>query len=229
MKQLTKTQLAVQEGRPLFINKVVKPEWGQLPIKDSRNTKLGKRVTKGKDKGQIIRTLTLPERSTCPDYCDHWGDCYGNHMRNALRYPWTVETASNVWAQLQGYETKGRLYKLRPHILGDFVNRAHVLFWINAVDTFRCLSLWGYTAHKPDSAIGHLVQRLNTRDRASFRFSGAYDLDSMSALSFDHPKAQALLRDKRAFVCPEQTGKAESCGACAACWEGEKPVVFMSH
>ena len=59
MKQLTKTEQAVQEGRPLFINKVVKPEWGQLPIKDSRNTKLGKRVTKGKDKGQIIQNPNL--------------------------------------------------------------------------------------------------------------------------------------------------------------------------
>lgn len=229
MKPLTKTQLAVQEGRPLFMHKVATPEQGQLPIKDSRNTKVGKRVTKGKDKGQIIRTLTLPERTTCPDYCTHWPDCYGNNMRNAIRYPWTIETMRNVWNQLESFEHKGRLYKLRLHVLGDFVNRSHVWFWINAIAAFRCLSIWGYTAHKPDSSIGELVQRMNKSPRVSIRFSGAYELESMSALSFDDPRAQALLNDKRAFVCPEQEGKTLSCGTCAACWEGEKPVVFLTH
>ena len=51
MKQLTKTEQAVQEGRPLFINKVVKPEWGQLPIKGLTQYQARKAGHKGEGQG----------------------------------------------------------------------------------------------------------------------------------------------------------------------------------
>ena len=61
------------------------------------------------------------------------------------------------------------------------------------------------------------------------RFSGLFDDDEMTALSMDDPRTVAMVAAKTAFVCPEQTGKVDSCGACALCWVAVKPVAFLTH
>ena len=45
-------------------------------LKTSTNIKLGKKVTKGKLKGMKMYTLTLIERETCTDECEHYKDCF---------------------------------------------------------------------------------------------------------------------------------------------------------
>ena len=85
MKQLSKTEIAVMNGKTLFTNRIKKANRdtmakSELLIKKSTNVKLGKKVTKGKWKGFPIFTLTLEERATCPKSCQHWATCYGNNM-----------------------------------------------------------------------------------------------------------------------------------------------------
>ena len=55
-------------------------------IKKSTNKKLGKKVLKGNKKDFKMYTLTLIERATCSDECEHWETCYGNNMMYAIRF-----------------------------------------------------------------------------------------------------------------------------------------------
>ena len=90
MKQMTKTEMAVLAGRSVYHDLRAKSvsdgmAASERVVKKSTNTKLGKRVTKGKLAGFPIFTVTLEERATCPRSCIHWDDCYGNNMMNATR------------------------------------------------------------------------------------------------------------------------------------------------
>ena len=55
-------------------------------LKPSTNKKLGKRVHKGHLRDARMYTLTLIERETCTNECEHWHDCYGNSMIYAHRF-----------------------------------------------------------------------------------------------------------------------------------------------
>ena len=55
-------------------------------LKNSKNKKLGPKVTKGKLSGLPIKTLTLVERESCSEDCLHYLDCYGNSMPFAYRF-----------------------------------------------------------------------------------------------------------------------------------------------
>ena len=126
MKQLSKTEIAVMNGKTIFTNRIKQANRetmakSELLIKKSTNVKLGKKVTKGKWKGFPIFTLTLEERATCPRSCQHWATCYGNNMMYAYRYEagLALENMLEIeLADLQAKHPKGFLVRL--HILGDF-------------------------------------------------------------------------------------------------------------
>ena len=56
-----------------------------------------------------------------------------------------------------------------------------------------------------------------------------FERDSMTALSGDDTRATELVAKGKAFVCPVQTGKTDSCGTCGLCWSATKAVVFLTH
>ena len=230
MKQLTKTELAVLAGKSVYHGlraKSVSDGMGKTEraLKASTNTKLGKRVTKGKLAGFPILTLTLEERATCPRSCAHWADCYGNNMMNATRYKADDSLVEQIERDLTHYQAK------YPK---GFLVRLHV---------------YGYTANQPDAidsqerAIGEalLSLRIACGIRFAVRFSGSFT-DSFAAISNDDERSEALLANKQAFLCPTQiskeTGKlakkgeetlTPDCGACGLCWQASKPVVFLTH
>ena len=243
MQELTKTQLAVMNGRTLFqatlkdtsVDALGKSE---RVIKESTNVKLGKRVTKGKLKGFKILTVTLEERKTCPRSCAHWANCYGNNMPFATRYAANdnlVERMESELVELQRKNPKGFLVRL--HILGDFYSVAYVDKWKEWLARFPALHVYGYTANQPDaqdateSGIGQAVLSIQQSEpiRFAVRFSGNFEREDMTALSGDDARATDMVATGKAFVCPVQTGKTDSCGTCGLCWTASKAVVFLTH
>ena len=255
MQQLTKTQMAVMAGRSVYHDLRAKSvadgmAKSERAIKASTNTKLGKRVTKGKLAGFPIFTLTLEERATCPRSCVHWSDCYGNNMMNATRYAADDALVEQIEADLAHYQAKHpKGFLVRLHVLGDFFSVGYVAQWAKWLDMFPALHVYGYTANQPDAidskerAIGQALATLRQEcgARWAVRFSGSFE-QQFAALSADDGRARDLLASKQAFTCPTQiskaTGKlakkgeetlAPSCGACGLCWQASKPVVFITH
>jgi len=251
---MTKTQIAIPTGKTLFPTKVKSVLDGlgktEKLIKRSTNIKLGKSVTKGKYKGFPIYTLTLEERATCPKSCAHWANCYGNNMPFATRYdvgPEFEKLLRDELKELQRKHPKGFLVRL--HVLGDFYSVGYVAQWGSWLSEFPALHVYGYTANQFDAsdanekAIGQaiLTIRENANGRFAIRFSGSFS-DTFAANSFDDTRAQKQVEQKQAFLCPTQiakeTGKlatrdqetlAPDCGACGACWQSQKTVVFLTH
>jgi hypothetical protein len=255
MKPLSKTQMAVMAGKSVYHSLRVKSVSDGMAkteraLKASTNVKLGKRVTKGKLSGFPILTLTLEERATCPASCIHWADCYGNNMMNATRYAGDDALLQQIEADLTHYQAKyPKGFLVRLHVLGDFFSVAYVAQWAKWLSMFPALHVYGYTANQYDAidsrerAIGEalLSLRLACGIRFAVRFSGSYT-DSFAALSNDDSRSNALLAEKKAFICPTQiskeTGKlakkdeetlAPDCGSCGLCWQASKPVVFLTH
>lgn len=255
MNAITPTQRAILASKSVHHRLRVKSvadgmAKSERAIKASTNQKLGKKVTKGKWAGFRMFTLTLEERATCPPSCLHWSDCYGNHMLNATRYRHDDALVSQIESDLTELQRKYPSgFLVRLHVLGDFYSVAYVAQWAKWLGMFPALHVYGYTANQPDAtdnkerAIGQSI--LTLRDgcdgRFAIRFSGSMTMQQ-SALSYDNADARQLVDQKHAFVCPTQiskdtgqpakkgeTTRAESCGACAACWQSSKPVVFHTH
>lgn len=241
MKTLTKTEIAIMNATTVFSKTVKNVSDGlgktEKVIKKSTNIKLGKKVTKGKFKGFPIYTVTLQERATCPRSCAHWSDCYGNNMPFATRYDANdvmVETMEKELQELQRKHPRGFLVRL--HVLGDFYSVGYVAQWGKWLTQFPGLHVYGYTANQPDAldakerAIGQAIQTIRdaAADRFAIRFSGNFN-QSFAANSFDDERARDQLAAKKAFVCPVQTDRVESCGACGLCWQSQKAVVFKTH
>jgi hypothetical protein len=200
-------------------------------IKRSTNAKLGKAITRGKWSGMPLYTVTLEERATCPKTCAHWATCYGNNMPFATRYAAgetleaqiTVEVAALAKRHPDGFA-------VRLHVLGDFYSTDYVALWASLLREFPALHVFGYTARMPGTPIGDAVQVVRGQHRGRFevRLSGNFT-ESMAAVSMDDPRAVEMVAEKRAFICPEQTGKVAGCGACGLCWTADKPVAFVTH
>lgn len=241
MKTLSKTEIAIANSKTVFGSTVKDVASGlgktERVIKKSTNIKLGKKVTKGWLKGFPIFTVTLEERATCPRSCAHWNDCYGNNMPFATRYQANdvmIETMEKELHELQKKHPKGFLVRL--HVLGDFYSVGYVAQWAKWLTMFPALHVYGYTANQPNAidakekAIGQAIQSIrdNSNGRFAVRFSGNFE-QAFSANSFDNEKAKEQVNQKQAFICPVQTDKVSSCGACGLCWQSQKTVVFITH
>ena len=240
--QLSKTEIAIANSKTVFgaTVKSVSDGLGKTEkiIKKSTNIKLGKKVTKGKFNGFPIFTVTLQERATCPTDCIHWSNCYGNNMPFATRYTLdkqAIELMESELTELQRKYPNGFLVRL--HILGDFFSLAYVEQWNKWLRQFSALHVYGYTANLPNSKITLYRKIANAiidirneyKERFAVRFSGYNDSDKMTALSYDDEIAVKMVQDKKAFICPVQENKTDSCGTCTACWASFKPVVFITH
>ena len=255
-KPLSKTEIAVRNGRTVYINNVrqADPETmgkNEVVLKLSNNKKLGKQVTIGRLKGFPIYSLSLEERATCPTSCVHWADCYGNNMPFAHRYSAGEKLESMLESELDTLQKKhpdGFLVRL--HVLGDFYSSKYVGKWSDWLNKFPALNIYGYTAYHPTATdprereIGEAILALRATFGARFsvRFSGNYTDSDLTALSYDDPRAVTAVEQKRAFICPTQISKktkkyvapkeealVPNCGACGLCWTTKKPVAFMTH
>ena len=200
-------------------------------LKRSNNKKLSKDklpvIKKGKFAGYVIYTLTLEERATCPRYCYHWDDCYGNNMMFAHRIQHGPELEQAIEKEIAELTAIYRGVIVRLHVLGDFYSVDYVALWQGLLAKHDNLAIWGFTGHKPASDIGLAIRavRGGFGDRFAVRFSNAPDaIFSANSAEISKPEKG------RSIVCPEQTGAAESCAACTVCWSApDRQVLFLTH
>ena len=201
-------------------------------IKASTNKKLGRKVLRGKLNGYPMYTLTLVERETCTNACEHWADCYGNNMPFGHRFK-TKGLMPRLKLELDALDKKHpNGYLVRLHILGDFYSVLYVKFWETQLHNRPALNIYGYSRHhygstntsKPSRDIGQAL--LDLRDNIGFerfavRFS-SLPSDTLSANTEHNSTANAI-------TCLVQVDKSDSCGDCTLCWTTKKPITFLDH
>jgi hypothetical protein len=221
---------ALTEGRSLFPS-TVRGGRDRWALKSGDNArKIGALILKGRWKYFPVFTLTLEERRTCPTSCHHWRSCMGNKMQWADR---VAADADLFWrlekeVQLLAAENPDG-FAVRLHILGDFFSVEYVRLWARLLAQHPALHVWGYSArHDADDPIARALIALVKRqwDRCAIRFSNAPpSLAAPATITVEHPFQ--VPRD--ATVCPEQTGRTESCSTCGLCWHSKRRVAFIQH
>lgn len=219
----------IREGRTKFTKAIRRVD--QMPsllVDGHSNVKIGHDVRKGKFRGYHIFTLSLEERKTCPSSCQHWQSCYGNNMPFAKRIDHTdpafLPALEAEIARLMAKPWPGVLIRL--HALGDFYSPEYVGFWRTMLVKHKRLSIYGYTAHDPNSDMGWIIRTLDAdfQDRAMIRFSNAA-WPIMATASIGTPESKPA----NAFICPEQTRQTRCCATCGLCWSTKKNVAFLEH
>jgi hypothetical protein len=186
----------------------------------SSNDKLGNGsnvIAKGKWRDFPLYSLTLEERSTCDRSCQQWANCFGNNMRFAHR----VGADDPDLLMLRLHDEIEHLSKVHPsgfvirlHVLGDFFSVDYVDFWADALRAYPALHLFGYTHRTGD--IGEAIGEHLQNDRAWIRFS-------------DKGGDMSANVGGEGIVCPEQSGKTQSCLTCGLCWSTTKAIAFIEH
>lgn len=173
---------------------------------------------------------------TCPTTCPYLGNgCYaqGGPVAMAARravHPWAADVRAAEVAIVAALRA-GVLARL--HVSGDFasdgrVDHAYVHAIADVAARARELSgrrwvAWTYT-HLPYGAWVDLLRdagvhvRLSDRPTTETQGPGAIVVAS-----------ETEARDRGAFVCPAQTGRAASCAECRACWQAPRTVAFLAH
>lgn len=198
------------------------------PLKSGfNNTKIGKKVLKGRWAGMPIWTLTLTERATCGP-CAHKMDCYGNASLNAHRQQHGEKLNARIFAQLKDLQRDHPDgFVVRLHVLGDFYSVEYVRFWQLMLNRITALRIYGYTARDPKKLIGDSILRMMQAypSRVAMRWSD-YEWDDLPR-TVSIKSAEDCPADS--FVCPAQTQKTACCSTCAACWDSTKRVAFLNH
>jgi len=192
-------------------------------IKKSSNKKLGKKITKGIWAGLPMYTLTLVERETCSDSCEHWLNCYMNNVAYAHRFKGNQALMDRMEKQLPDMASKHkRGFVIRLHIGGDFWSVAYVLWWAKMLRLYPLMRIYGYSRWHPDTAIGKALELLRNKypDRFKLRFSN---------LTSDPLSANGEDMTSEGITCPVQINKTESCGTCGLCWTTKKSIRFLTH
>lgn len=209
---------AVVEGRAIFTSRTFEPK-GFLLKPGINQRKIGSHVAKGRWSGMPIFTLTLEERATCPRACEHWRDCYGNHMPFSKRYAHGKKLEDKLDSELAALsKAHPEGFVVRLHILGDFYSVHYVMSWGHWLQRFPKLYVFGYTARDKKEDIGIALQTVRKAfpDRWWVRWS-------------HRDKEDWLSTGKSGIVCPVQTDKTDCCGTCGLCWTVKKPIQFLVH
>ena len=224
MKQLNPANPALKLGTTIYLKTVVTPSQTSRLLKSvSENKKLSGRksggITKGKWKGMPMYSLTLEERKTCPTACEQWKTCYGNNMPWAHRLDHKssdfIPALSREVSELAAKHPNG--FVVRLHVLGDFYSVPYVNLWIKLKTKYPNMQIFGYTHRPKTSPIGDAIARLN-KAGSWIRWS-----DTGGEMSANCPPKPEDI------VCPEQTGKTESCLTCGLCWSVKLPIGFLTH
>lgn len=217
---------AIRKATTFFPSSVIPA--GQLPrlLKSGVNSrKIGKRLEKGKWKGQQIYTLTLEERDTCPRSCKEFNTCYGNNMPFAQRIHDDGTLQRRLWGELAALAAEFPAgFIVRLHVLGDFKSVEYVDFWRQCMKDFPMLNVFGFTARIPPDPIGTAVAKLTEDfyDRFRMRFSaGGHKTDCSEVV--DGPEDVNFVR------CPAETDPRRSCASCGLCMQSNVSISFVRH
>jgi hypothetical protein len=191
-----------------------------------QNKKLGNKVSVKMWKGMTMYSLTLEERATCPTDCEQWDNCYGDNMPFAHRFDHTNPNfISYLEVQLRALNEKHKDgFVVRLHVLGDFYDTNYVDQWRHWLDQYPNLHVFGYTHHNHRSPIGWWINQTNRiyPTRFRIRFSDEFNTHFSAHVGTDTALSGGIM-------CPEQTGKTDSCASCGYCWSSDQPVVFLEH
>lgn len=209
---------AVIEGRTIFPSRVT--DAAERVLKSGEHQrKLGSHVVKGRWAGMPIYTLTLEERATCPRSCQHWQDCYGNHMHFPHRHVAGELLEAKLQRELEFLAHENpRGFVVRLHILGDFYDPHYVYLWGWWMQTIPQLHVFGYTAREMGTSIGIALETV--RDMFPQRWWVRWS---------ERDKETDLSTGDSGIICPVQTGKTDCCGTCGLCWSVDKPIRFLLH
>lgn len=227
--QHMKKDLAIQQGSTMF-EKTVKPAKDRKTILQSvaSNTKIGKGgniITKGIWIGMPMYSLTLEERATCPKDCRQWNNCYGNNSPFRIRVQIDETFYDKLEKELDKLNKKHTQgFVIRLHVLGDFPDKHYVEFWLNMLLKYQNCYVFSYTHHSINSDIGREINIIRIamlhRRRFQVRFS---DSDVQFRANMETKE------NATGIICPEQTGKTQSCLTCGLCWGIDKPITFLPH
>lgn len=202
----------------------------RIPFQPGDNSdKLGAKVLRGRWKGFPIYSLTLEERATCPRSCANWCNCYGNGSSRAIRFKHGPQLERAI---KQGVADLARRYPagfvIRLHQLGDFYSMAYVEVWRDLLAMHRPLNVFGYTAHDPFNDMGKLIRSVRSEFPGRFQIRHSNSSIKFAATTI-HRKPEAV-KIPEGYVCLEQLGARQTCGACTICWEADNtPIVFIDH
>lgn len=193
------------------------------------NTKLGNGsgvIVKGKWAGMPMLSLTLEERATCPRDCLRWRECYGNGMAFAHRFEHGPRLIFRLNAELRSLsEQYPNGFVVRLHVLGDFYSKEYVEQWLQWLDFFPMLRVFGYTAQY-NNPIARAVSygRVKFPDRWWVRFSRNFA--NAGPYNIFAPQ-QGMVQNS--ILCLEQAGKVSSCLDCGLCWSTLRSIAFADH
>ena len=219
---------AVLESRTIH-PKMVKDANRRLLKPATDNQKLGKGhkvIQKGSLKGFPMYSLTLEERKTCPNTCLNWLQCYGNNMGFAHRIDHTdKDFLFNLEKEIRELNEKGP-FLVRLHVLGDFYSTPYIRFWYRVLGAYSNLHVFGYTALWNCS---HSVMLRAIRRSYGKRFMVRYSRPKPEISDANDLFAAKAEQSSDGIVCPQQTGKTQSCLTCSLCWETDKTILFVEH
>lgn len=238
-----KLDAAMAAGRTVFPHSVIDaPETPTLTKVGVRlralkwaghNAKIGGWLSKGpRDwRGAPLFTLTLEERKTCPGDCELWGRCYGSNMMFAKRINVNARLKAALEADLATLAAKYKVFGVRLHVLGDFSSTGYVRFWGRQVRKYPQLRIWGYTHWAASTPIGQAVTQLvNTAGgRVAILRSNPREPGDTLAKAYVVP-VDATAPVAGSVFCPNEVGRAASCGECGLCMSPSRiSVSFIDH
>ena len=223
---------AIVSHRTKYLKNVREPSFATMLKRGKQNKKLGDKIKHKKWKSMTLYSLTLEERATCPSTCKQWETCYGNNMPFGHRFDHThpdfYKKLNAELAELNEKHPDG--FVVRLHVLGDFFSEYYVVKWQYWLHKYKNLHVYGDTHWPWTTDIGNMLSTLNDvyPNRWSVRFSD--DMDTpFSAHVTSEKDANIIASQVGGVVCPEQTGKTDSCASCGYCWTSTQPVVFIEH
>ena len=194
----------------------------------AQNGKVGKgagTITRGRLAGQPLFSLTLEERATCPASCERLAECYGNATPFAHRFAHGPALEAKLREEVAALSKKySQGFLIRLHILGDFYSVAYVEMWGELLAKFPKMTIYGYTGNQVGTPIGNAIAALRIRNSTQFwvRISKSEKYSGGETI-------YAAKEGTIGIVCPEQTGKTESCLTCGLCWSINSTIIFLDH
>lgn len=208
------------------------PSVGEAILKEGfLNSKIGGTVAVGDLRGAAIYTLALEERLTCPPSCDHWRTCYGNNLHQTRRWVPSEAFERALAREVRDLARRGPVL-IRLHVLGDFYSWEYLRLWVELLDELPTLSVFGFTAHPPESKLGAGIARVRGALGQRFAIRHSSRTGEWGSFTIDFPTDRKRYGD--AIICPEQRSAMEGdnrkhCANCAACWQTSRPIIFIEH
>jgi len=201
-------------------------------------TQTNRYIRKGPLKGLPMFVMTLEERETCHgpkgERLPCFAHCYGNNMPFAVRFDHTSEGFLDVLEHDIDLLAKRNVngFSVRLHELGDFYSLEYVAFWKRMMVKHDSLHIFGYT-HKT-GPIGDAIEKLYHDFFGRFVIRNSDDSMRKELRLSPYWTAKGSKRPSANYegsgvVCPQQTGKSNSCADCGLCMNTKTDIAFIGH